>query len=154
MNSVIERTRSLWMETAHLRSAPPLEGDLRTDVVVIGAGIAGLSVAYLLARAGQSVTVLDAGPIGGGMTARTTAHLSAALDDRYEDLISLRGVDAARLAAASHAAAIDLIEQIQDKERIACDFARVSGFLFRAPGDPIERLERELDAAHRAGRAA
>lgn len=151
MNSVIERTRSLWMETAQLRTAPPLEGDLRTDVVVIGAGIAGLSVAYLLARAGQSVTVLDAGPIGGGMTARTTAHLSAALDDRFDHLISLRGVEAAQRAAASHAAAIDLIEEIQNKEKIGCDFARVSGFLFRAPGDPMELLERELEAAHRAG---
>lgn len=154
MNSMVERTRSLWMDSVDLRSAPPLDADLRTDVAVIGAGIAGLSVAYLLARAGQSVTVLDAGPIGGGMTARTTAHLSASLDDLYQDLISLRGVEAARLAASSHAAAIDLIEQIQEREKIACDFARVNGFLFRVPGESPEILERELDAAHQAGLTA
>ena len=151
MNSASERTRSLWMATTELRSAPPLGESLRTDVVVVGAGIAGLSVAYLLARAGQSVTILDAGPIGGGMTSRTTAHLSAALDDLYQNLIAVRGADAARLAAASHATAIDLIEQIQEKERIACDFARVDGFLFRVPGEPLGILEREIEAAHRAG---
>jgi glycine/D-amino acid oxidase-like deaminating enzyme/nitrite reductase/ring-hydroxylating ferredoxin subunit len=139
------------MNGTDLRQAPALAQSLRSDVVVIGAGIAGLSVAYLLTRAGQSVTVLDAGPIGGGMTARTTAHLSAALDDLYQDLISVRGLDAARLAAASHGAAIDLIEQIQDKEKIACDFARLSGFLFRQPGESLEILESELDAAHRVG---
>jgi glycine/D-amino acid oxidase-like deaminating enzyme/nitrite reductase/ring-hydroxylating ferredoxin subunit len=151
MNSAGEHTRSLWMQTAELREAPPLAENLRTDVVVIGAGISGLSVAYLLTRAGQSVTVLDAGPIGGGMTSRTTAHLSAALDDLYQNLIAVRGLDPARLAAASHSAAIDLIEQIQEKEGIACDFARVNGFLFRASGEARDVLEKELDAAHRAG---
>ena len=139
------------METAELRSAPELAQSVRTDVVIVGAGIAGLTAAYLLARAGQSVVVLDAGPVGGGMTARTTAHLSAALDDRYDALIPIVGLDAARLAASSHAAAIDLIEQIQQKEKIACDFARVNGFLFAAADEARDALARELDAAHRVG---
>jgi glycine/D-amino acid oxidase-like deaminating enzyme/nitrite reductase/ring-hydroxylating ferredoxin subunit len=151
MNSVAQRSRPLWLDTAPRSAAPPLAENLRTDVVIVGAGIAGLSIAYLLARAGQSVIVLDAGPIGGGMTARTTAHLSAALDDRYGDLIALRGVEDARLAAESHAAAITLIEQIQDKEEIACDFARVDGFLFNAAGGDADLLARELDAARRVG---
>jgi glycine/D-amino acid oxidase-like deaminating enzyme/nitrite reductase/ring-hydroxylating ferredoxin subunit len=151
MNSLVQRTRSLWMDSAPLDSAPPLEDDLRADVVVVGAGIAGVTTGYLLARGGQSVVVLDSGPVGGGMTARTTAHLSASLDDHYEELIRLRGLDDARLAAESHMAAIDLIEQIQDAEQIACDFARVSGYLFCAPGDDQDVLEREIDAAHRVG---
>ncbi len=151
MNSVIQRTRSLWMDWGPLETAPPPGEDLRADVVVVGAGIVGVSTAYLLARAGQSVVVLDSGPIGGGMTARTTAHLSAALDDRYEELIRLRGLDQARLAAESHMSAIDLIEQIQDAEQIDCDFARIDGYLFRAPGDDPEILVREIDAVHRVG---
>ena len=151
MNSLIQRTRSLWMDWASPETAPPLDDDLRADVVIVGAGIAGMSTAYLLARAGQSVIVLDAGPIGGGMTARSTAHLSAALDDRYDELIRLRGLDQARLAAESHMAAVDLIEEIQEAERIDCDFARVDGYLFCAPGDDPEILVREIDAAHRVG---
>jgi glycine/D-amino acid oxidase-like deaminating enzyme/nitrite reductase/ring-hydroxylating ferredoxin subunit len=151
MNSVAQRSRPLWLDSAPREMAAPLNEDLRTDVVIVGAGIAGLSTAYLLARAGKSVVVLDAGPVAGGMTARTTAHLSAALDDRYSELIGLRGLEDARLAAESHAAAIGLIEQIQEKERIACDLARVDGFLFNAAGQDADLLARELDAARRVG---
>ena len=50
---------------------------------VIGAGIAGITTAYLLARGGRRVVVLNDGPVGGGETTRTTAHLTNALDDRY-----------------------------------------------------------------------
>src|SRR6187549_1629079 len=103
-------TESLWVRTQPLRVPPPLGEDRRTDVCVIGAGIAGMTTAYLLAQAGKQVVVLEDRAIGGGETGRTTAHLSNALDDRYYKLEQLHGVEGARLAAASHAAAIDFIE--------------------------------------------
>ncbi|MFL5577860.1 MAG: FAD-dependent oxidoreductase, partial [Gemmatimonadaceae bacterium] len=67
------RTTSIWMATADVPDFPPLDADAETDVCVVGAGIAGLSVAYTLARAGRRVLVLDDGPVGGGETGRTTA---------------------------------------------------------------------------------
>ena len=63
------------------------------------------------------------------MTARTTAHLVTALDDRYFELESLHGEDGARLAAESHAAAINAIEAIVDQENIKCEFERLDGYL-------------------------
>ncbi|MGZ8938855.1 MAG: FAD-dependent oxidoreductase, partial [Limisphaerales bacterium] len=60
-----------------------LNQDVTVDVCVVGAGISGLTTAYLLAREGRKVAVLDDGPIGGGETGRTTAHIANALDDRY-----------------------------------------------------------------------
>src|SRR5918911_1489168 len=81
---------------------PKLSQDLRVSVCVIGAGIAGMSTAYLLARAGRAVVVIDDGPVGGGETGRTTAHLTAALDDRYYNIEKLHGTDGARIAAESH----------------------------------------------------
>src|SRR5689334_23297991 len=87
-------------------SYPSLTADQSTDVCVIGAGIAGLTTAYLLAREGQSVIVLEDGQPGSGETSRTTAHLSNALDDRYYELERLHGREGARLAAESHTAAI------------------------------------------------
>src|SRR3989442_616996 len=105
-------TLSVWAATADTPSQSPLENDLRANVCIVGAGIAGLSTAYLLARAGKSVVVLDDGPIGGGMTGRTTAHLVTALDDRYFQLERLHGERGANLAAESHAAAIDQVERI------------------------------------------
>ena len=80
-------TQSSWLGTA---PAPPPYAPLRentqADVVVVGAGIAGLTTAYLLAREGQQVVVREDGAIGSGESGRTTAHLSNALDDRYTTL--------------------------------------------------------------------
>ena len=56
-----------------------------------------MTTAYLLAREGKTVVVLDDGPIGGGMTERTTAHLSNALDDRYVEIERLHGEEGAKL---------------------------------------------------------
>jgi glycine/D-amino acid oxidase-like deaminating enzyme/nitrite reductase/ring-hydroxylating ferredoxin subunit len=117
----------------------------------VGAGIAGLSAAYLLSRAGKKVIVLDAGEVGGGETGRTTAHLACAIDDRFYRLESWHGEEGSRLAAESHAAAIDRIEEIAAGEGIACEFERVDGYLFGAPGEAPELLDRELEAARRAG---
>jgi glycine/D-amino acid oxidase-like deaminating enzyme len=89
-----------------------LARDITVDVAVVGAGIAGLTTAYLLAGLGRSVVVLDDGPMGGGETGNTSAHLSNALDDRYFELERLRGADVAAQAARSHTRAIDLIEEI------------------------------------------
>ena len=130
---------------------PSLNSDLETDVCVVGAGISGLTTAYLLAREGKKVVVLDDGPVGGGETGRTTAHAVNVLDDRYYELERLHGERGIRLAAQSHTAAIDKLEEIIRAEQINCDFSRLDGYLFEPPdGDPKD-LETERDACLRAG---
>ena len=151
MNAIAERSVSLWMDTASVPQAAPLGSDLSADVVVVGAGIAGLSAAYELCRLGQSVVVLDRGALGGGMTARTSAHLASQLDDFYHELIRMRGLDEAKLYFASQAAALDRIEQVQATESIDCDFRRLDGFLFAASEDHRSTLEREIEACHQIG---
>ena len=104
---------------------------------VVGGGIAGLTTAYLMAREGKRVVVLDAKPtLAAGETERTTAHLAWSLDDTFSHLASVRGDDVAKIAAASHKAAIDLIGEIVRTENIACDFARVDGYLFPGTDGP------------------
>ena len=142
---------SVWAATANMPACPSLESDAHADVCIIGAGIAGLTTAYLLVRAGKSVIVLDDGPLAGGMTQVTTAHLSNALDDRYYEIERLHGAQGSRMAAESHTAAIHRIEAIAKIEKIDCDFQRLDGYLFLAPGEKPELLEREMAAAHRAG---
>jgi glycine/D-amino acid oxidase-like deaminating enzyme len=145
------RTDSLWMVTSPPTVKPPLADDLRADVCIIGAGIAGITTAYLLAREGRQVIVLEDGAVGGGETGRTTAHLSNALDDRYHVLERLHGAEGARIAAASHGAAIDRIESIVQDEAIDCNFERLDGYLFVPPGESHDILDAELEAARRAG---
>jgi glycine/D-amino acid oxidase-like deaminating enzyme/nitrite reductase/ring-hydroxylating ferredoxin subunit len=152
MNSDSGQTISVWMATAkEIESDGQLMEDVSADVVIVGAGIAGMTTAYLLSREGKRVVVLDDGPIGGSMTGRTTAHLVNALDERYYEIERLHGEEGARLAAASHTAAVDRIEAIVSEEGIECEFERLDGYLFAPPNESKEQLEDELKATHRAG---
>src|SRR5262245_27354608 len=95
--------------------APPqqrLDHDMIADVGIVGAGIAGLTTAYMLLNAGRSVAVIDGSTIGGGQTQRTTAHLTHAIDDRYFNIERLHGEKGASIAAESHSAAIHWIARI------------------------------------------
>jgi glycine/D-amino acid oxidase-like deaminating enzyme/nitrite reductase/ring-hydroxylating ferredoxin subunit len=145
------RSSSLWLETAYPDRFPPLARNTECDVCVIGAGIAGMTTAYLLAREGRAVVLLDDGRPGCGQTGVTTAHLSCEIDDSFEEMLRLHGPEGAKLAYQSHRAAIDRIEAIAQLERLDCDFARVSGYLFLSPEHTERDLERELEAARRAG---
>lgn len=144
---------SIWIDADQERyGAPPPH---EADTVVVGAGIAGLTTALVLARRGVRVVVLDDGPIGGGETGRTSAHLASAVDDHYYELESKFGERGAQLIAESHATAIDWIEATIQELGIDCDFRRVDGYLF-APADQhgerdLRELDKELVAARRAG---
>jgi len=154
MNTDSGRTRSVWMNTApDPENLVPLHRDAACDVCIVGAGIAGLSVAYECVKRGHKVVVIDDGPVGGGETGRTTAHLTFALDDRYYELERLFGADGARLAADSHKRAVDYIEQVVMEEKIDCDFVRLDGYLFVPPEEKDDQLKDELEASHRAGLA-
>jgi glycine/D-amino acid oxidase-like deaminating enzyme/nitrite reductase/ring-hydroxylating ferredoxin subunit len=144
-------TPSLWSSAHPSRSAAPLAGDARYDVCVVGGGIAGLTTAYLLARAGRKVALLEAKPtVVSGETMFTTAHLSWVIDDRFSHVASVRGDDAAKAAAASHRGAIDLIEETVSREKIDCDFKRLDGYLFPGSDGP-KPLDEEEQTLRRLG---
>jgi len=147
----MERTLSVWKATSSRPHDPPLERDVFADVCVVGAGIAGMSVALHLAKAGVRVCVLDRYGVGAGETAQSTAHLASALDDRFTTLERLHGADGARLAYQSHQAAIERIGEIVEAEGIDADYVRLDGYLLLAPGVDVSDLEREGAAAWRAG---
>src|SRR5258707_9136095 len=146
------RSRSLWMDIDVVPDARDLEGNRSCDTIVIGSGIAGMSTAYELAMEGQKVIVVDRGAIAGGITARTSAHLAPLCDDLTSAMIKLRGEDISRAFYVSQAAAVDRIEQIQQLEKIACDFRRLDGFLFQALDTDPAIIDEELDAVRRWAR--
>src|SRR5438093_11019959 len=115
-------TASIWIGTFEVPDFAPLTQDKTTDVCVVGAGIAGLTTAYLLTKAGKKVVVIDDGPIGGGETGRTTAHLTWAMDDGVYSLEHVHGQENTRLIVESHMAAVNRIEEIVRLEGIDCDF--------------------------------
>ena len=144
---------SVWMEDG-LISTAALTEDTKCDVCVVGAGIAGVLISERLAEAGMSVVLLDAGPIGGGETCRTTAHLVTALDDRYAELERSHGEHGARIAAESHSAAISHVEKLIIRLGIDCGWRRLDGYLTvneKHAHRRDELLEEERTAAVRAG---
>lgn len=146
-----EHTLSRWEKTTEPPSFPPLSGSTSAEVCIVGAGIAGLTAAYLLAREGHDVLVLDREGVGAGETGQTSAHLSAVMDASFQRLTEVHGEDSTQKVHASHADSIDLIEDIVTRESIACDFLRVPGFLFAAqPGDG-EWLRNEMQAVEAVG---
>ena len=143
------RTVAYWEATEPLiesRHAVPES----VDVCIVGGGIAGITTAYLLAKEGTSVAVIDDGLIGGGETCRTTAHLSNAIDDRIYRIEEWHGEEKARLAVEAHTSAIDSIEQNALAESIDCDLVRLDGYLIEA-ADGEDDLNREFAAARRCG---
>jgi glycine/D-amino acid oxidase-like deaminating enzyme/nitrite reductase/ring-hydroxylating ferredoxin subunit len=142
---------SFWMESVDPLIFAPLSENVKTEVVVVGGGIAGLTIAYSLLKNGKHVIVLERDYIGSGESGNTTAHITNALDERYATLEELFGEDKTRLIAHSHTTAINFIEATVHREGIDCDFQRVHGYLFLHPTDKRKSLEDELQASNRAG---
>ena len=144
---------SIWTESQpEVQDRPIDSSHHECDVSIVGAGIAGLTTALLLARAGKSVIILDAGNhVAGGETEFTTAHLSSVIDDGFSNVERIRGEEIARIAYRSHAKAIDTIEQLAKELKIDCDFQRVYGYLFLGPDQEPSLLDEEEKAAWKAG---
>ena len=143
-------SRSLWLDTGPMPSFPSLSGNAMADTCVIGGGIAGLTTAYLLGRAGQRVVLLEAFELAAGESGRTTAHWMPP-DDRYFEIERSFGEDGAAKVARSFQAATDLAASIIGSEGIDCGFQRLDGYLYCLPGQDLDVLEKELVAAKKAG---
>lgn len=146
-----KETTSSWSDSTQLLTTRSLDQNIQTDVCVVGAGIAGLTSAYLLSQKGFKVCLLEMREIASGQTGRTSAHLVTALDRRYSSLVRIHGKDGARLAAESHRAAIETIEKIIRSENISCDFKYLNGYLESGDQKSAEELDEELKACHEIG---
>lgn len=125
-----------------------LDRDVSTEVIIIGGGIAGITTAYNLLKAGKEVVLIDESHIGSGGTGHTTAHLTACLDIRYYKLEREIGKENAYRVANSHMAAIEWIERTILNEKIKCNFKRVNGYLF---SENHKTINAEFKAVHDLG---
>ena len=128
-----------------------LSQNIKTDVVIIGGGISGLTTAYCLAKEGKKVVLVEDGQLASGETGRTTAHITYALDDRYAEIEKTFNQETAKLAAESHSAAIEWIAKTVTNHNIDCNFKRVDGYLFLHPTDKLDSLLNEYEATKNAG---
>ena len=141
---------SVWSQTAQLPQFEPLRADLRTDVLIVGGGMAGLLCAYKLAQAGVDYALVEAGSIGGGITKNTTAKLTSQHGLIYGKLIREFGVERAKMYLSANQAALEEYRTLcQD---IDCHFEEKDSFVYSMDGR--KKLEQELTALERLGFAA
>ena len=140
----------LWLDGADT-DYPPVDGVVEVDVAVVGAGITGTTAAYLLKRAGKKVALLESDRICAGATGYTTAKLTVGHSLVYRELIDSFGVETARRYARSNQQAIESVAGIVDEHGLDCDFERASNYVYTETSASTREIEREVDAARRAG---
>ncbi|MFI6422904.1 FAD-dependent oxidoreductase [Streptomyces sp. NPDC050842] len=145
---------SYWMETGTGPEYPALTGDLEVEVVVVGAGVAGICTAWELARAGLRVALLEGDRVAAGVTGYTTAKLSAQHGLLYAQLRKSFGVEGARQYARSQQEAVEYVDRVAAELGIDCELERVPGYTYAESADAVDQLRAEADAAREAGLAA
>lgn len=142
---------SYWMDSTEPTSYPQAADDIRVDVAVVGGGIAGLSTAWELVRAGRSVAVLEADRVAAGVTGYTTAKLSALHTLIYAGIRLSRGAEAARLYATSQQRAIEHVARTAAELGVDCELERLDAYTYVESAEQVRQVEDEAEAAASAG---
>ena len=113
---------SIWRMETEIEKRAALNENIKTEVAVIGAGMAGILTAYFLKQQGKNVIVLEKNRIGGGQTGNTTAKITSQHGYIYTTLVKYYGEKNARLYARANEAAIAEYRRLIEKENIDCFF--------------------------------
>lgn len=138
----------LWSQSCKIPQRRCLPGDLEVDIVVIGAGMAGVLTAHFLQEAGHQVVVVDAGTIASGQTGHTTAKITAQHGMIFQKLIDTLGEDMARQYAQANLSAVYAYKAMIQDHHIDCDFEERSAYVY---GNDWEQLQAEAQAAAKLG---
>jgi glycine/D-amino acid oxidase-like deaminating enzyme len=142
--------RYLWTEEVEMPEFPSLEGDRKTDVLIIGGGMAGILCAYFLQKAGVDYLLVEGGRIGNGITKGTTAVLSAQHSTLYTDLVRAFGEEQARLYLKVNLEALERFREMA--QTIPCDWEERPSILYST--EDKETMEREAKTVQSLGFAA
>ena len=139
--------RSLWKATASLPEFPELVGDVRTDVLILGGGIAGILTAYLLHEKGVRYVLVEKGRICSGTTGNTTAKITFQHGLIYDKILKSDGTEAARKYLAANRAAFDKYAELCGKTD--CDYEIKDNYVYST--DDRRKLEKEVEALEKIG---
>ena len=144
---------SVWTATAEAPSYPPLDArdDVEVDVVVVGAGISGLTTGLLLQRAGHRVAVLDMHGVATGTTGGTTGKVTSQHGLTYARLADERGEDTARAYGEANEAGVAMVAELAESTGADCDLTRAPAYLYTTKSDMVGEIEREASTAARLG---
>ncbi len=140
---------SVWSDGCKFEERETLNQDVKADVLVIGAGMAGLLTAFNLQKAGMDVMVIESGRIADGITKNTTAKITAQHGLIYSKLVKSFGEEIARKYAGANTKAIEEYARLTEEMSIECDFERKPAYVYSTDDD--QTIEDEVEAARLAG---
>lgn len=139
--------KSVWREISAVPSFPTLDKDIKTDVLIIGGGIAGVLTAYILSQRGVDCVLAEKGRVFGGVTQNTTAKITFQHGLIYDKILKADGIEAATKYFLANKSAL---EKYRDMSReIDCDFENKDNYVFST--DDRGRLEKEMDVLQKIG---
>lgn len=142
--------KAIWNGSAELPQFPKLNGDLKTDVLIIGGGLAGLLCAYELQNAGAEYLLIEADRICRGVTGNTTAKVTVQHGLAYQNILSRFGPEAARMYYAANEAALGRYRTLCRTAQ--CDFTEQDSYVYEL--SDVQKLHRELEALQTIGAEA
>jgi glycine/D-amino acid oxidase-like deaminating enzyme/nitrite reductase/ring-hydroxylating ferredoxin subunit len=154
LDVVVPANRSLWIETTPETAYPQLGSQVEVDVVVVGAGITGVTTAWLLKQEGRRVALIEMRRIGEGTTGYTTAKLTVGHNLIYAELAKKYGEETGRAYAASNQWAIERLQELVSVEEINCDWEHASNYVYTEAKERLSDLRNEVEAARRVGVSA
>ncbi len=152
MGNLYEVNPSLWVSTTVETDYPPLpRSGLHFDAAVIGGGIAGLTTALLLKRAGLRMALIEARRIASGATGYTTAKITSLHGLTYARLLKEQGEDRAGQYAQASQAAVEQIASFVAEDGIDCSFERLPALTYTEDPDRVSDIDAEVEAARKLG---
>ena len=143
--------KSYWTETTKRPQFKKLEEDIDIDVCIIGAGITGISTAYMLNGQNLNICIIDKGEICSGVIENTTAKITSQHGLIYKYLMETFGEEYARKYFQSNEEAIKGIKEIIKKENIACDFEKTENYVYTCKEEYIQTIKDEVETIRMIG---
>ncbi|MBM6819923.1 FAD-dependent oxidoreductase [Clostridium saudiense] len=141
--------KSIWDESCEFDKREELKGDIKTDILIIGAGITGILIGYFLKQSGREVVLIDKSEIARGNTRNTTAKITSQHDLIYNTLIEEFGEEKAKQYAYANELAIKKYEEIIKERKIDCDFEKVPAYIYSL--NETDKIIKEVEAAKKLG---
>lgn len=141
-------TESIWKRECRFEKREQLKNDINAEVVIIGAGMAGLLTAFLLKKKGIDTVVLEANEIASGQTQNTTGKITSQHALIYDNLLQKFGREKAQQYGMANEAAIQMYADMISEYNISCHFERLPAYVYTK--EDVSKIEKEVKAAEEA----
>ena len=143
----MENNNSLWLKSINSnKKYESLNQDIKTDILIIGAGLTGVTIGYYLSKKGYDVTIIDKSLVGEGTSGYTSAKITSEHGLIYKYLLESKGYNFAKLYFDANQEGLNNIIDIINNENINCDLERKSSYIYAEKLEEKEKLKEEFNA--------